>query len=125
MDFSISSKMLGLHLITDSVPQIALLQRVRINHVRTLDTIFFKLSGSECIISSNSANLRKMQTLFRTIDQKLSLLKNTFSLHDGVTKIWALGFPIPCKATTTATETTTPQNNLGLMRKNNLSAREF
>ena len=34
----------------------ALLHRVLISHVRTLDTIFFKLAGSECIISSNSAN---------------------------------------------------------------------
>lgn len=45
-----------IHLMTDSVPQMALLQRVRISHVRTLDTMFFKFSGSECMISSNSAN---------------------------------------------------------------------
>lgn len=42
--------------MTDSVPHMALLHRVLISHVRTLDTIFFKLAGSECIISSNSAN---------------------------------------------------------------------
>ena len=45
-----------LHLMTDSVPQMARLHRVLINQVRTFEMMFFKLSGSECMISSNSAN---------------------------------------------------------------------
>ena len=48
----------NLHLMTDRVPQMARLHRVLINQVRTFEMMFFKLSGSECMISSNSANFR-------------------------------------------------------------------
>lgn len=60
--------------MTDSVPHMALLHRVLISHVRTLDTIFFKLAGSECIISSNSANLTEKGELSTVFDNYCHLL---------------------------------------------------
>ena len=60
--------------MTDSVPHMALLHRVLISHVRTLDTIFFKLAGSECIISSNSANFTEKGELSTTFNNYCRLL---------------------------------------------------